>query len=161
MRNLLLSAAFFLFTTKVLAGPIIEVQGNRYEMDTVTGLLSDQRSTIESQVWFGDSDLARLFANTLGTQISAPSNWGLGPAFGYEIYDGPLADYTKAWFYKPTNYHLAVDNRAQEQNATAGVYFTYAVANYVGAINVSEPSSLLLLSACMTLLIIRKKAKRT
>ena len=122
MKKLLVTTIFLLLTTKVFAGPIIEVEGNLYEMDTVTGVLSSHRLTIESQVWFGDDDLARVFANTVGTQISSPFNWGLGPAFGFNIYDGPLADYTTSWFYKSTNHHLAVDNRAQVQNAAAGVY---------------------------------------
>lgn len=161
MKRLLLATAFLLLTTKVLAGPIIEVENNLYEIETVTGLLSSHRSTIESQVWFGDSNLARVFANTLGTQISTPFNAGVGPAFGFEIYDGPLAGYTTAWFYQPTNYHLAEDNRAQVQNAGAGVYYTYAVANHVGVANVSEPSSLVLFSVFPGLLMIRKYLKRT
>lgn len=160
MKRLLLTIVFLLLTTKIIAGPIIEVERNLYEMGTVTGLLSSHRSTIESQVWFGDSDLARVFANTLGTQLSTPFNFGLGPAFGFEVYDGPLADYTTSWFYKPTNYHLAVDNRAQVQNATAGVYYTYAVAQNVGVANVSEPSSLILLPSSLIILFLRKRKNK-
>ncbi|MCG5495576.1 hypothetical protein [Ectothiorhodospira variabilis] len=123
-------------------------------MGTVSGLLSSHRNMIESQVWFGDSDLARDFANTLGTQLSAPFNWGLGPAFGFEIYDGVGADYTKAWFYKPTNYHIELDRRAQMQNASAGVYYTYAVAEHIGRadVRVPEPSSLMLFLMSISIL---------
>lgn len=143
------------------AGLIIEVDDNIYEMTTVTGLLSEHRATIENQIWFGDSDLARQFSNELKTQLAAPFNWGLGPVFGFEIYDGVGADYTKGWFYKPSNVHLNIDNRAQVQNATAGVYFTYAVAEHVGTINVPEPNPLYLFLLVLPYLFYQKRFFRT
>jgi hypothetical protein len=92
----------------------------------------------------------------LRTQLSAPFNFGLGPVFGFEIYDGVGADYTKGWFYKPSNVHLDIDNRAQVQNATAGVYFTYAVAEHVGVVDVPEPSLLIIFTLSVLILLWRK-----
>ena len=158
MKKLFCLILLSVLSSKLLAGPIIQVQGNLYEMGTVSGLLSTHRTTIESQVWFGKSSLARTFANTLGTQLNAPFNFNLGPAFGYEIYDGVLADYTKSWFYKPSNFHLEENNRAQLQNAGAGVYYTYAIATHVGVSKVSEPGSFILFSMLVLVLLSRKVA---
>lgn len=152
MNRALLALIFSLVSFGAVAGPIIQIDGNLYKIDTYTGLLSTNRSTIESQVWFGDSSLARTFANALGVQSGLPNFGQLGPAFGYEIYDGVGADYTTSWFYKPTNAHLDPDNRAQVQNAAAGVYFTYAVAEQIGVVNIPEPKSYIMLLTGLILL---------
>ena len=152
MNRALLALIFSLISLGAAAGPIIQIDGNLYKIDTFTGLLSSNRSTIESQVWFGNSSLARTFANALGVQSGLPNFGQLGPAFGYEIYDGVGADYTTSWFYKPSNAHLDPDNRAQVQNAAAGVYFTYAVAEHISVANVPEPESYIMLLTGLILL---------
>ena len=48
------------------AGVIYEAQGNLYDIETVSGLLSNLRSTIEAQAWFADESLARDLANEVG-----------------------------------------------------------------------------------------------
>ncbi len=144
MNRIFLAVIIWLLSYSASAGPIIQVDDNLYEINTVTGHLSSHRSIIENQVWFGDRELARLFANELGTQLSLPNFGQLGPAFGFSIYDGAGADYTVSWLYKPSNTHLDIDNRAQVQNATAGGYYTYAIAEQVDAVDVLEPNTFML-----------------
>jgi hypothetical protein len=122
------------------AGAIIETHGSVYEIETVTGLLSTHRSTIEGQVWFGDSNLARDLANELGTLMGTPNVVGTyGPMFAYYVYDGVLADYTKGWVYYPNRFGVPEDNRAQDNNASAGNYYTYAVGRVVGTVAATVP----------------------
>ncbi|WP_136681173.1 hypothetical protein [Neptunomonas sp. XY-337] len=159
MNRILLVIFISLFSYKASAGPIVQVYDNLYEINTVTGLLSTHRLVIEDQAWFGDSDLARIFANELGTQLSLP-NLGLGPVFGFSIYDGVGADYTKGWFYNPRKPHQHENNRAQVQNAGAGVYYTYAVAKHIGVAEVPEPNLFIIfVMACISMLFrVRRKS---
>jgi hypothetical protein len=157
MKRLVLALSCSLISAAASAVPVVTVNGNLYEIGTVTGLLSDHRSTIESQVWFGNSALARTLANEVGTVFGTPNHQLYGPMFGYYVYDGIGADYTTGWVYTPDRYNLAEDNRAQVNNATAGNYYTYATGKYVGVAAIPEPSSFLLFAFGLLMLIGRKE----
>ena len=156
MKRLTQVFACSLICAAASAGPVVNVNSNLYEIETVTGLLSTYRSTIVSQVWFGDSALARAIANEVGDQFRTPNIGLYGPMFGHYVYDGVGADYTTGWVYTPSSFNLALDNRAQENNASAGNYYTYAIGRFVGAAEVPEPSSISLLALGLFLLIGRK-----
>jgi hypothetical protein len=53
MNRVLLIVILLFMPLRASAGLIIQVNDNLYEMDTVSGLLSSHRATIENQVWFG------------------------------------------------------------------------------------------------------------
>lgn len=75
-------AALTLASTTIAAhcAPSIEVNGNTYEIETVTGLLTEYRSTIENQVWFGNGELAQKFSNELGLLLGTP-NFEFSPVY--------------------------------------------------------------------------------
>jgi hypothetical protein len=120
-------------TTVAAAGVIYEAQGNIYEVETVSGLLSNLRPTVENQPWFGDENLARALANEVGISLGVPNNVGLyGPMFATFVYDGVLADYTAGWVYYPSRHGLPEDDRAQRTNFSYSNTWTFAVGRLVG-----------------------------
>lgn len=156
LKYIICALSFSLVCNTASASPIVDVEGRRYEIQTVTGLLSIHRETIASQVWFGNSELARTFANEVGNVLGIP-NYGIyGPMFSYYIYEGIGADYTSGWVYYTNRFQLPPGNRAQVNNATAGSYYTYAVAKDLGATEIPEPNSLTLLIAGAVLLVRRQ-----
>ena len=59
-------------------------------VETVTGTGAEFLAMLESQVWFGDGDLALLFANAVGDALGLPnSNGNRGPHF-LAVADGSL-----------------------------------------------------------------------
>lgn len=153
MKRLVLALSCSLISAATSAVPIVAVDGNLYEIGTVTGLLSDHRSTIESQVWFGNSALARTLANEVGTLFGTPNHQLYGPMFGYYVYDGVGADYTRGWVYTPGRYNVGDGKKAQDNNAAAGNNYTYAIGTHVGVAAIPEPSSFLLLALGILILI--------
>lgn len=161
MNNLLFKAAAtksFLMICLSLAIPnanaavIVEAHGGLYEIETTSGLLSTLKPTIKNQPWYGDSLLAGALANAVAEQLGTQQYSQLGPMFGFHVYDGVGADYTTSMVYKVNIGH------AQEQNAPAGVWTTYATGKYVGVSAVPEPSATLLsLAAVITIAAFRKK----
>lgn len=111
------------------ASPIVvQVEGHGYEIGTVRGFYATYLSTLQDQVWWGDAGLAQTFSNTLGRMLGTINVNGLyAPAFGYDLWDGPGADYMKVFAYRP-DLSNAPDNRALALNAAAGNYWTYAVS---------------------------------
>jgi hypothetical protein len=134
------------------AAVIVEAHGGLYEIETTSGLLGTLKPTIKNQPWYGDSLLAGALANAVAEQLGRQQYSQLGPMFGFHVYDGVGADYTTSMVYKVNIGH------AQEQNAAAGVWTTYATGKYVGASAVPEPSATLLsLAAVITIAAFRKK----
>ena len=156
MNRLIQVFSFSLICAFASAGPIVNVDGKLYDIETVTGLLSTHRSTIETQIWFGNNALAQTFANKVGTQLGTPNYNLYGPMFGYYIYDGVGADYTTGWVYTPSRSGLDLTNRAQENNAGAGNYYTFATSRYLGVAEIPEPSSIFLLALGALILGARK-----
>ena len=156
MKYFLLALSLNLAVADAAAAPSVNVEGRRYEIGTVTGLLSSYRETITTQIWFGNSELARAFSNKTANDFGVPNYRLYGPMFAYYIYEGVGADYTTGWVYNPTRFVLPPENRAQNNNATAGNYYTYAVAKDLGPVDIPEPSSLLLLTVGAFVLVARR-----
>lgn len=138
------------------AGAIYEAQGNLYEVETVSGLLSALRPTIESQPWFGDGDLARALSNEVGASLGVVNTAGMyGPMFATSIYDGALSDYTTGWVYYPNWPGRQEDDRAQSVNFGYSNTWTFAVGNFVGPVPaaVPEPSHLVFVALAAMLLV--------
>ena len=53
-----------------------------WDVTTVTGTFNTLQSQIEAQEWWGDKDLAIVFANELGASLGTP-NAAFGPYFAY------------------------------------------------------------------------------
>ena len=61
-----------------------------WEINTVPGSYNALAGTLQSQVWFGDSGTARLFAESVGSSFGFPNGVGnRGPAF-VVVNDGTL-----------------------------------------------------------------------
>ena len=159
MNKLIKAISCSLFCTFASAGPVVTVSGNLYEIETVTGLLGYYQTTIESQVWFGNSELARTFANEVGNAFGTPNYNLYGPMFAYDVYDGVGADYTMGWVYTPGRFNLEPGNRAQDNTASVGNYYTYATAQYLGTTSVPEPSSVLFFAFGVALLAGHKEVR--
>lgn len=136
------SAAFALAASASVAtaGVIYEAQGNLYDIETVSGLLSNLRPTIESQAWFADEDLARALANEVGSSLGVLNVARMyGPMFATSIYDGAGADYTTGWVYYPNRSGLPDDDRAQSMNFSYSNTWTFAVGSLVGPAPAAVP----------------------
>lgn len=144
------------------AGAIYEAQGNLYDIETVSGLLSNLRSTIESQAWFADEDLARALANEVGSSLGVLNVAGMyGPMFATSIYDSVLADYTTGWVYYPNRPGLPKDNRAQSMNFSYSNTVTFAVGSLVGPApaTLPEPPDLAIVALAAMLFVRRSKRR--
>lgn len=146
------------------AGAIYEAQGNLYDIETVSGLLSDLRPTLESQAWFADEDLARALANEVGSSLGVLNVARMyGPIFATSIYDGVGADYTSGWVYYPNRPGLPDDDRAQSMNFGYSNTWTFAVGSLVGPAPapaaVPEPPHLLLVG--LAAMLFARRCKRT
>ncbi|MCB1962834.1 MAG: hypothetical protein KDF24_06665 [Rhodocyclaceae bacterium] len=142
------------------AGVIYEAQGNLYDIETVSGLLSNLRSTIEAQAWFADESLARDLANEVGRSLGLPNTAGMyGPMFATSIYDGAVADYTIGWIYYPNRPGLPEENRAQSHSFGYSNTWTFAVGSLVGPVPsmVPEPPQLAFVALAAMLLVGRNK----
>ena len=53
-----------------------------WDVTTVTGTFNTLQSQLEAQEWWGDKDLAIVFANELGASLGTP-NAAFGPYFAY------------------------------------------------------------------------------
>ena len=53
-----------------------------WDVTTVTGTFNTLQSQLEAQEWWGDRDLAIVFANELGASLGTP-NAAFGPYFAY------------------------------------------------------------------------------
>lgn len=144
------------------AGVIYEAQGNLYDIETVSGLLSSLRSTIEHQAWFADDDLARALANEVGSSLGVVNVAGMyGPMFATSIYDGVLADYTTGWVYYPNRPGRPKDDRAQSMNFIDSNAWTFAVGSLVGPASaaVPEPTDLSIVALAAMLFVRRTKCR--
>ena len=67
-----------------------------WDVTTVTGTFNTLQSQLEAQEWWGDKDLAIVFANELGASLGTPNN----PLSG--IYNGPYFGYDPDGSYNNT-----------------------------------------------------------
>ena len=115
----------------------INLGGTDYNITTTTGTYGDLQTTLESQPWWGSSELAEEGAGDLGASLGFPN--GLGPYFAYER----TATSTRGWSFD------------DEDNAAIGIGVfdpggfsatrTWAITEAVAS--VPEPASLLGLAA--------------
>lgn len=157
------SAAFVLAASASVAtaGVIYEAQGNLYDIETVSGLLSNLRPTIESQAWFADEDLARALANEVGSSLGVLNVARMyGPMFATSIYDGAGADYTTGWVYFPNRSGLPDDDRAQSMNFSYSNTWTFAVGSLVGPAPAAVPEPPHLLFVGLAAMLFARRRKR-
>lgn len=62
----------------------VTVNGNRYNVTTLTGSFTGNSSTLTSQVWFGDSTLASRFATQVGSSLGIINPGDYGPLFAWK-----------------------------------------------------------------------------
>lgn len=143
------------------AGVIYEAQGNLYDIETVSGLLSNLRSTIKNQAWFADDDLARALANEVGSSLGVLNVAGMyGPMFATSIYDGVLADYTTGWVYYPNRPGFPKDNRAQSMDFIYSNTWTFAVGSLVGPAPATVPEPPDLAIVALAAMLFARRSKR-
>tara|TARA_R110001583_G_scaffold31978_2_gene109001 strand:+ start:8491 stop:8988 length:498 start_codon:yes stop_codon:yes gene_type:complete len=143
------------------AGVIYEAQGNLYDIETTSGLLSSLRSTIESQAWFANEDLARTLANEVGSSLGVLNVAGMyGPMFATSIYDGVGADFTTGWVYYPNRAGLPDDDRAQSMNFSYSNTWTFAVGSLVGPAPAAVPEPPHLVLVGLAAMLFARRLKR-
>jgi len=146
-----------------MAGVIYEAQGNLYDIETVSGLLSNLRPTIESQAWFADEELARALANKVGSSLGVLNVAGMyGPMFATSIYDGAGADYTTGWVFYPNRSGVTYDDLAQSINFGYSNTWTFAVGSLVGPAPaaVPEPAHLVFVGLAVMLFAHHRKRRK-
>lgn len=105
---------------------VVTVRGHNYQIDTATGFFYNYLDSLQNQIWWGDSGLARDFANAVGTSLGAVNVAGnYGVAFGYSRYDGPLSDYMQVYAYQVSS------QKAISVNANYGTSWTFGIATPV------------------------------
>ena len=138
MHRLKLAFAIILLTSPIAANAVvIEISGagaadGFWDLSVIEGAPDD--AALQDQVWFGDSALARLFAETcflcLGQQTLNPI---FGPWFNFEDWD---IGQSLGWHWFENTNDIAVSTGG------AGGIWQWAVAERVG---VPEPGTLALL----------------
>lgn len=117
----------------------ITVGGTDYEVTTIFDTFDNQSALLQSQVWWGDTVAAQLFAEAVFDDLGR-SNGIFGPLFAYEqIRTGLTSAYTID-FFGPPPITTARDN----------IFGTTAIQGYaVATVNgtVPEPSTIALLAA--------------
>ena len=73
---------------------LFTVDGQQYDVTTITGTYNDNTALLESQVWWGDSALARAFAEVVQDALGTPnpldgSGDGEAPYFAF-LSDAPF-----------------------------------------------------------------------
>ena len=61
---------------------VVEVNGSKYDVTTVSGTYNDLQTTLSAQPWFGDVSLSYTFANIVLDGLGRPNyNGNVGPLF--------------------------------------------------------------------------------
>ncbi|WP_413171632.1 hypothetical protein [Anabaena azotica] len=94
---------------------VFNVGGTNYDVTTVTGTYNDLATTLQSQVWWGNSALAQQFAQTVNIQLGLPNISEASPFFAY----GETSGEPNIWYFS--------DEILQTQ-LQAGTEWTYATA---------------------------------
>ena len=122
---------------------LIEIAGQGdsdgfYEVTTVTGTFAELIATLEGQVWFGDSDLAMLFATLVGDDLGFPNSGGnRGPHF-LAVADGSL-------FPDLADRYPLQGYRARDGSLSTFAVNQYGTWTWAVATSVPEPGTLALL----------------
>jgi hypothetical protein len=124
---------------------VVELDGFAYDLSLTSGNYETNSALLESQVWFGDSELSGDLALAVGTQLGF--GFGTqpiyGPAFAYSVVSGGTIAIGSALNSNQTsvfNYLELVD-----RTTPSGTSFVFA--NSVTALPVPLPASALLLGA--------------
>ncbi|MEP1200901.1 VPLPA-CTERM sorting domain-containing protein [Tateyamaria sp.] len=91
-KSLLAVAACFSFCTATAGvAATYTINGQHYDVSTITGSFDDNSTLLMSQVWWDDRKLAELFALTVGDALGLPVGNEIGPLFADSIIVKPLA----------------------------------------------------------------------
>jgi hypothetical protein len=66
---------------------VVEVNGSKYDVTTVSGTYNDLKTTLSAQPWFGNPDLSYAFASAVWDGLGKV-NEGFGPYFAKGLYPG-------------------------------------------------------------------------
>jgi len=155
MKKLSTTIATLLISMNLQAGLIVDVNGQNYDIETFNGLFSNNLSTLQSQVWWGDSSLAADFSNAVGRRLGTTNISGMyGPAFAFSWYNGVGADYVTVRAYD-------YPKGATQINA-GGTTWQFATATLVPpVVEASEPGTLGLLAFSLVGLFYSRRSKVT
>ena len=123
------------------------VDENTYEISALTGTYDDLDATLTSQVWWGDSQLAKTCAEALGGDLGYPNTGGAtpaGPLFSFELHIYPQGQ------TRPTSWTW-FGGSANLVTSDPDALYTYATAEKVSS-QVPLPASLPLLVGAETAL---------
>ncbi len=133
------------------------VNGDDFDVTTITGPFDANQGFLESQIWWGDSTLAMAFADVVGLAFGTP-NFGVpyGPLFAFDTFDINLTAIDGV-----DTYAVYVPSTVELFNvgAFANQPLTYAVATPLSAVPLPA-SGLLLLSGLAGVAALKHRKKR-
>lgn len=153
IKTLVTGACLIMTTATAGSAATFTVDGDEYDVSTITGSFDDNVSLLESQVFFGDEDLALEFASEVGDLLGIFNFGFLGPLFAF---DNGLPDSTG--FHAPFDSSLssAILTETANSNITD---LTWAVVYPVAAVPLPA-GGLLLLSAFGGVAALKRRKKR-
>ena len=144
MFTRLIMLVVFVATAPHVKATIIEISGavdssnnGLWEITTISGVYSDVSSTLKSQVWWENGDLASLFVITLADSLGFPNANGIrGPAFNVTEVGSLLggSPRVQGWWWREAG--------LRSYRAGTNANLTWAIATPV---EVPEPSTLAIL----------------
>lgn len=85
IKNFALAASVFAASASASVAATFAVNGTEYDVTTFTGFYDDNAALLQSQVWWGNSNLAGEFAVAVGDALGVPNCYGSeGPYFAWE-----------------------------------------------------------------------------
>jgi hypothetical protein len=111
-----------------------------YDVTFVDGTFNALSTTLMDQVWWGDANLAGLFATTLGTSSGNSGSGLVGPDFAYAILDSTSHRQMACQQFSVLNINCGAAGQLTNFTDSRTRLFTFALAE-----RVSEPGIVALL----------------
>jgi hypothetical protein len=115
---------------------VVNYIGTDYEVTSFFGSYNDNRTLLESQIWFGDSGIASDFAALVNTQLGLPGFGVYSPYFAFETVNNETEYTHRAWDVRIPGVG------GQSQSTSSG--WTFAMATAVSPVPVPAAFPLLL-----------------
>lgn len=127
IKSALAAVALSILTVGSADAATFTVDGVDFELTTVSGSFNDNRALLESQVWWGNAELAEALAETVkdGLGLTIFSD---GPAFAFGTNPGTTAPVVDYFFYDAGNTVRGPFVKRASFGLTQPLSFDFAVA---------------------------------
>lgn len=89
IKKIALAAGLSLFTATAGFTATFTIDGDDFDVTTITGTFADNQTLLESQVWWGIPSLAFEFASVVGADLGIPNFTYYGPLFAFSASTTP------------------------------------------------------------------------